>query len=130
MPENFPLTFNDILNAALIAAMILVCIRFLGWAFRVVLARTRYIPFDPQRVQEVRSRCSNLFPVEKLTFEGTTFSRGAILRIITNRQLAIEGEFVGANHSNMLCLVTHESVIAQELHSIESIQIIGQARNA
>jgi len=122
------LTLNDVINAALIALLILVCIRLLGWGFRTVLTQTRHITFDPEKAQEVRSKCSVLFPVESLTFNGSTMRRGAIVRIVTNRQLCVEGEFVGTNHSNMLCLVTSESVIAQELHAIETIQVIAQAR--
>ena len=126
MFESMPLTINDILTAALVAVAVVVVIRLLGLAVRVILARTREIAFDPERVQEVRNRCVGLFPVDKLTFNGATFSRGAIVRIITHRQLAIEGEFMGTNHSNMLCLVTRETIVAQVLQAIEAIQIIRQ----
>ena len=130
MLENIPLTANDLFNAALLAVVIVLVIRLLGVAVRAILTRTREIAFDPERTEEVRNRCSSLFPVEQLTFNGATFTRGAIVRIITHRQLAIEGEFLGTNHSNMLCLVTPETIVAQELQAIETIQIIRQPRGA
>lgn len=129
MLSAVPLTFDDVLTAAVIAVFVVIALRLLGWAIRAALARTRHIQFDPERVAEVRSRCSRLFPVENLIFDGATVTRGAIIRIITRQQFAIEGEFMGTNYSNMLCLVTREAVIAQELQAIETIQVIGQARS-
>ncbi|MCL2364181.1 MAG: hypothetical protein FWC71_05910 [Defluviitaleaceae bacterium] len=130
MFEGIPITTNDLLNAALIAVGIVIIIRLLGFVVRQILARTREIAYDPERAQEVRNRCSVLFPVEKLTFDGATFSRGAIVRVITHRQLAIEGEFMGTNHSDMLCLVTRETIVAQELQAIATIQVIRQPGGA
>ncbi|MCL2603969.1 MAG: hypothetical protein FWD90_05785 [Defluviitaleaceae bacterium] len=127
MFSTIPLTQTDLLNAALLAFAILLAIRLLGWGFRTLLARTKQINFDPARAEEVRKRCFRLFPIENLQFNGATFERGAILRIVTDRQAAIEGEFLGANRNDIMCLVTSESVIAQEMHSIETIQVIGKA---
>jgi hypothetical protein len=127
MLSNIPLTPDDLLNAAILAAIIVLSIRLLSWGFRTMLARTRHINFDPARADEVRKRCTRLFPIEDLQFNGTTFRRGAIIRIVTNQQAAIEGEFVGTNRNAMLCLVTNQSVIAQELNTIETIQVIGKA---
>ena len=121
-----PITVNDLLNAALIAAVILLVYRLTGWAFRSALMRTRFIQFDPEKAAEVRDRCFKMFPVERLVFDGATFTRGVIIRVITRQQFAIEGEFLGANAANMMCLVTGESIIAQELTAIETIQIIKQ----
>jgi hypothetical protein len=124
--STIPLGIEDIINAAVLAVIIVVVFRLLGWGFRAVIARTRYINFDPARADEVKRRCTTLFPIEYLQFNGITFKRGTLIRIITHQQAAIEGEFLGTNRSNMLCLVTHESVIAQELQNIETIQIIGK----
>jgi len=124
MFENIPFTTNDLLTAALLAIGIVVLIRLLGFVVRQLLARTREIAYDPDSAKEVRSRCSMLFPIEELTFNGATFSRGAIVRVITHRQLAIEGEFMGTNHSDMMCLVTRETIVAQELQAIETIQLL------
>ena len=126
MFNSIPITTDDLITAALLAVAVLVFVRLLGVALRAILARTREVAFDPGRVQEVRNRCSRLFPVEKLTFDGATFTRGAIVRIITHRQHAIEGEFMGANHADMMCLVTRETIVAQELRAIETIQVIRQ----
>jgi hypothetical protein len=127
MLATIPITFDDLLNAAILAAVILMIIRLLGWGFRTLLTRTREIAFDPNRADEVRKRCSRLFPIEILNFNGTTVQRGCVLRIITNQQDSIEGEFLGTNRSDMLCLVTNETVIAQELQTIETIQVIRKA---
>ncbi|MCL2499018.1 MAG: hypothetical protein FWE90_01645 [Defluviitaleaceae bacterium] len=130
--SQIPLTSTDLLNAALMALAILLAVRLLGRVFRIMLARTRHIRFDPARAEEVRKRCTRLFPIEYLQFNGATFERGTILRIITDKQAAIEGEFLGANRNDIMCLVTDGSVIAQEMHCIETIQVIRKVagRNA
>ena len=121
------LTVNDLINAAFWAAVIVIVIRLLGWGFRTMVARTRHINFDPTRADEVRKRCSRLFPIENLQFDGATFKRGTIIRIVTHQQASIEGEFLGTNYNNILCLVANGYVIAQELQAIETIQVIAQA---
>jgi len=125
--EGLPLTTDDLVTAAFIAVVVVVAIRLLGWAFRMVINHTGEIEFDPSRTEEVRKRCSALFPIENLNFDGATFKRGNILRIVTHKQDALEGEFVGTNRNNMLCLVANSSIIAQELRAIETIQVIGRA---
>jgi len=124
---SIPLTMSDFVNAALWAAIILITFRFLGWGFHLVLTRGRYISFDPSRMEEVRKRCKVLFPIENLMFNGATFTCGMVVRIVTHKQIAIEGEFVGTNRDNMLCLVTRETIVAQEIRAIETMQTIGTA---
>lgn len=124
---SLPLTTDDLITAAFIAVVVVVAIRLLGWAFRMVINHTGEIEFDPSKADEVRKRCSVLFPIENLNFDGATFTRGNIVRIITHRQDAMEGEFVGTNRNNMLCIVADNSIIAQELRAIETIQVIGRA---
>jgi hypothetical protein len=124
--SGIPLTINDLFNAAFWAAVIVIAIRLLGWGFRLIIARTSHINFDPSRAEEVLQRCRRLFPIEQLHFDGATIKRGTFVRIVTNRQAALEGEFVGTNRNDMLCLVTNSSVIAQELQAIETIQAIGK----
>ena len=127
MFDAIPLYMDDLLTAAFFALVIVILIRLMGWAFRTVIIRTRHINFNPKQINEVRKRCSHLFPIENLKFNGATFKRGTIIRVTTRQQSAIEGEFMGTNRNNMICLVTDERVIAQELHAIETIQAIGKA---
>ncbi|MCL2188374.1 MAG: hypothetical protein FWC16_07685 [Defluviitaleaceae bacterium] len=126
MFEYIPLYVDDLISAAFWAAVIVVLIRLIGWAFRMLISHTRHIAFDPAKLEEVRKSCKHLFPIENLKFNGTTFKRGTIVRVITRKQDSIEGEFLGTNGNNMMCLVTQESIIAQELHAIETIQAIGR----
>jgi hypothetical protein len=124
---SIPLTVDDLFNAAFWAFVIVVGIRLLGWAGRTLIVRTGNISFDPAHAEEVVKKCRRLFPIEQLQFNGATFDRGTIIRVITNRQAAIEGEFVGTDRNDLLCLVTEGSVITQELNAVEMIQAIGKA---
>jgi len=124
MFSSIPLGMNDLVNAAFWAIVIVIIIRLLGWGMTMLITRSRWITFDPNKLEEVRKQCSRVFPIENLNFDGMTFKRGTFIRIITHQQAAIEGEFLGTNFHNMLCLVTREIIVTQELNSIETIQAI------
>ena len=120
------LTWNDVFNAAFWAFVAVLVIRIVGGAFRRVVTRTMRYEFDPSRLEDILLRFHRVFPIETLCFGGTTIQRGTIIRIITNQQLSIEGEFLGTNRSNMLGIVTRDSIITQELTGIEAIQTLGK----
>jgi hypothetical protein len=126
MLDSIPLTINDLINAAFWAVLIVVVIRLLGWAFRKVISRSRHILFDPAKLEDVRKVCRLHYPIEDLQFNGATFKRGTLIRVVTHEQTFFEGEFLGTNRSNVMCLVTQESIVSQELHAIEAIQVIGK----
>ena len=119
------LDINDIITAAFIALVAVLLIRGMAFLFRTLLSRANLFEFDPTRLDDVLTRCYRLFPIENLLFDGTTFRRGTLVRVTTHQQTTTEGEFVGTNRSNMLCLVTHTTVVAQDLNTVESIQVIG-----
>lgn len=70
---------------------------------------------------EVNEKCRELFPIQSLTFRGKEFSRGARIKIITIQKKIIEGELVGINQVNIVCIRTHNQIIAHQLEKIEEI---------
>jgi len=91
---------------------------------KVVVTRSTVLGYKPSDVELVLQRCCNMFPIEILCFNGVTFQRGMNVRAVTNRDMVIEGRFVGTNKDNVICFLTNSSVIAHELGNIEEMQAI------
>ena len=122
MPQ-IPLTQSDIIFAIVGAALIFVVLKFAGILVRIFITRTSEIQFAPDQLGEMLENCYRTFPIEILDFNGETYRRGTVLRITTTRNKTIEGQLVGTNQAQMLCLVTSNSVIAQEIGAIQEVKI-------
>jgi len=76
-------------------------------------------------LEEVLQRCYSMFPIESFRFKGFLFHRGMLVRAINSRNVIIEGEFIGISEDNMICFLTPNSVVAQEIDNIEEIKSLG-----
>ena len=112
---------QDIIFAAVLALIITWIITMVSRVFRVVITRSTELGFRPGDIEMVLQRCYLLFPIENLRFNGITFTRGMLVRVVTNRNTTIEGKFMGTNEDNMVCFLTSNSVIAHELGNIEEM---------
>lgn len=66
-------------------------------------------------------RCAELFPIDKITFRGREFTRGMKIRVTTIQKNVIEGELIGLNQSNLVCIKTGNKIIAHQMEKIEEI---------
>ena len=123
MPQ-IPLTQNDVIFALVGAAILLAIYRLLSGVIRMFITRTSEVRFNPDQLDHVLQNCYRTFPIDCLSFNGATFQRGAPVRITTVRQTTIEGQFIGTNAAEMICLMTGDSVIAQEIGAILEIQAL------
>ncbi len=117
------LAFDDIVYAALGAL-------FITWIIRFIL-KIRKLMKNPMsfldRSDDIRlviQRCYKLFPNESVNFNGEVYKRGMKLKIVTLQKKIFEGEFIGCNEKNMLCLLTNKYIIAHEIANIEEIEIL------
>lgn len=76
---------------------------------------------DMARVME---RCKEMFPIDTVLFRGAEFKRGTQIRITTTQQNIIEGELVGMNKINMVCIRTKNQIIAHQLEKIQEMRKI------
>ena len=79
---------------------------------------------DPEQLEAVMQRCFRLFPIESFVWGGATFTRGNNLRIVTNANQLFEGKFMGLNNDNMVCLLTEEMIITQQVSTITEIHLV------
>jgi len=114
MLEGFlALRGQDILLAACIAYVIFSVIRLLQ---RIFGKKQR----DMDMV-DVYEKCKELFPIQNLTFHGKEFTRGMRVKVITIQKKIIEGELIGINKVNLICIRTHNQIIAHQLEKVEEI---------
>ena len=75
---------------------------------------------DFQKI-EILKKCRDLFPFDTVNFRGKVITKGMKVRITTLQKRIIEGEFVGRNDMNILCVIAGQHIIAHEIDKIEDI---------
>ena len=123
MPQ-IPLTINDIIFAVVGAAILFAIYRIVSAMIRMFVTRTTIIRFHPNQLDNILQNCYHNFPIDYISFKGATFLRGATVRITTSRHAVIEGKLIGTNDAKMVCLMTGNSIIAQEIDAILEIQAL------
>ena len=68
--------------------------------------------------RSVMERCAKMFPIETIVFNGSEFRKGMIVRITTLQKKVFQGEFIGKNDMDIICILTREHIIAHEIGKI------------
>ena len=123
MKEYFSvLTWQDVFLAACLAYVITYIIRsFQRWIDRRVEKTFVVRSLDVPGVYE---KCRELFPIEKITCQGKEFTRGMRVKVTTQHENIIEGELIGMNKMNLVCIRTNSQIIAHQLEKIQEIRSI------
>ena len=116
------LTYMDYIYAALTAFVITQMILSLGWLKRnLERSKARLNSQNEAERLAVIKQCRNMFPLETVNFRGKDFTTGMKVRITTLQKRIIEGEIIGKNDKDILCIMTSQHIIAHELNKIEDI---------
>ena len=120
-----PVDTFDVIYAAIAAfAATYLITRFLR--IRDIMKRNELsVGYREIDIRAVMEKCTAMFPNDTLYFKGSSFKRGMRIRITTMKKRIIEGELIGCNSMNMLCIITPQHIIAHEINKIEEIQILG-----
>ncbi|GFI60990.1 hypothetical protein IMSAG049_00141 [Clostridiales bacterium] len=70
---------------------------------------------------EILERCAKMFPIETVIFNGKVFKKGMNIRITTMQKKVFQGEFVGKNDMDVICILTREHIIAHEVKKISDM---------
>lgn len=73
-------------------------------------------------VGSIIEKCYELFPIETFSFKGKVFKRGMKVEMVTEDKKKYEGEIIGANNANVICIITSRCIITREINSIVTIQ--------
>ena len=116
------LNWQHYLFAASVAYVITYIYRAIArWKARKKKGEKTYVikTLDRQAVD----RCAELFPIDVLSFKGREFKRGMKIRVTTIQKNIIEGEFIGLNQVNLVCIKTDNQIIAHQLEKIAEISV-------
>ncbi len=116
------LTLQDVIFASALALFFTWLVTNVSKLFKVLAARPAEFNYRAQDLNKILNKCYYLFPMDIIQFRGQTFKRGMNIRITTEHHRIFEGELIGQNQDNMVCLITNAQIIAQELETISQIE--------
>ena len=123
----------DYIYAALVSFMIFHIIKSIMKIKRsvVILHSAERADMDRENFRlDIIKKCKAMFPVGTINFRGKVFTSGMLVRITTLQKRIIEGEIIGKNEDDVLCIVTREHIIAHEMEKIEDITELVNAESA
>lgn len=119
------LTVDDVIYAALLALFVTIVIKN-ALRVRQILKNAQKITVEGKAldINAIMNKCYTLFPKDEIVFGGIKYKRGMKIKIVTTANTTFEGEFIGGNEKNMLCIKTNKYIVAHEVKDISSITTI------
>lgn len=74
-------------------------------------------------------RCTKMFPIETISFNGRVFKKGTVVRITTIQKKVFQGEFIGKNDLDIICILTNKHIIAHEIKKITEMISLDEQEN-
>lgn len=118
---NISLSLDEILFAAILGLII-------TWIVQNVVKLKGFMKnisvdfgYNADDLNKILDKCYSMFPIESVLFKGETFSRGNKVRVTTLQNKSFEGEFIGLNSKNMVCILTKKYIVAYEINNIDNI---------
>lgn len=121
---NIPLSGSDIFYAAVAALCLTLIIRNFVRMHRIMSKAVRSAAPNKNDLKMILDRCYTIFPLEMFSFHGQTFRRGMKIKITTLQNKIFEGELIGFNTKNMICIMTSKLIVAHELQNIREIVLL------
>ena len=118
------LTLGDVLFAAVLALPLMWLARFVIRFATRMLRRSIRLEAGPEELAMLLESCRRMFPIEKVSFRGRTFRRGMTVRITLEREESFEGELIGMNDDNVVCVVSSEVVAADRLDNLVDMAVV------
>lgn len=115
------LRMHDIIMAAIMALFIAGIIQMIVEYIQDRRQDEMRVGFNGFDREEAIRRCVIIFPIPVVFFNGQVFRKGANIKITTKSQKVFQGELIGTNSSNVLCIITGEHIIAHEIEKILEI---------
>lgn len=77
----------------------------------------------------IMDRCTKMFPIETISYNGKVFKKGMTVRITTLQKKVFQGEFVGKNDLDIICILTNKHIIAHEIKKITEMISLDEQEN-
>lgn len=116
------ITFEEIIYIAVISV-------FITWFISSIIKFKKLIDMSSSSntvkdIKKVLERCYAMFPLENVSFKGQVFKRGMRVKITTFQDKVFEGELIGTNYRNLVCIMTSRLVVAHELSNIREMTLV------
>ncbi len=126
MIGGLPISWDELIYGALLALCVTVMIKNFLRVRKIFNNARKLAESDkPLDISNIMNKCYSMFPISEIDFHGTKYTRGMKIKITTTANTNFEGEFIGGNERNMLCIKTKKYIIAHELKNISEIENIG-----
>ena len=120
------LTLGDVLFAAVAALPLMWLARFLWRLVRNGFRRSIRLSAGPEELAMLLESCRKMFPIERVPFRGQMFQRGMTVRITLAQDESFEGELIGMNEDNVVCVVSDEVVAADRLDNLVNMAAVAE----
>lgn len=121
---NLNLSLDEILFAAILGLIITWLIQNIIKFRKFIKEMSSNLSYNSEDLAKIMERCYAMFPIDKVLFKDKTFIRGSKIRITTMQNKIFEGELIGLNNKNMICIMTKKYIMAHEISNIENISIL------
>lgn len=119
MLEKFAsLSLFDYFYAALLALLITYMIRRVGKLKTEIKKDELQMNVANIDKRSVIEKCIKMFPIDTVNFNGKVFTKGMTIKITTMQKKVFQGELVGKNEADIICILTREHIIAHEIRKI------------
>ncbi len=116
------LDIKDVLLAMVMASLFTWLYLRLEHAFKSMVSRPLEFNYSQEDITQIINRCERLFPMGDMQFHGVTIKKGMKIRIVTIQRKTYEGEFIGCNNQNTVCVLTKHFITAQTMDNIMEIE--------
>lgn len=114
--------FSDLALAAVIAAILTYILSRLAVFLKIIKEDDELsIKFNSVNFVSISNVCKEMFPIATMYFNGKVFKRGVKVRITTIQKKVFEGEFIGKNDEDVLCVISSDCMVAHEIKKIEDM---------
>ena len=124
------LSLGDVLFAAALAAILMLLLRLPGIILRRLFTwrlRTGTNNLAAEDFELLVAHCRELFPIETVTLHEQVFRRGMVVRMTLRGNQLFEGELIGLNADNIICVISRQAVAADKLESVKALEIVSTA---
>lgn len=114
------LSFSETIFCILISLFILIIIKSFGLYLK--LSKECEYPLDV--FKNMVKDFYLMFPKEIIMFKGNIYKRGMVVKITTIHKKIYEGEFVGFNGKDMICVITKNAIVTTNIKNLKDIFLL------
>lgn len=114
------LTFGEVILCMIISFFILIFLK----AFMLFRKLSRECEYPIKVFNSMVKDFYLMFPKEVIMFRGNIYKRGMLIKVTTLHKKIYEGEFVGFNGKDMICIITKTAIVTNNIKNIKDIILI------